>query len=332
MATVNSTVLFPSIKFIATDGSGDLEEVVAVPAVNASRSHDGLTFTAVTAGVVGNQLSVEIVEDATATGVEFSADGNKITLSAQTISASQDSLVHDGVTYSSVNLGDSGIVVTIRESQGADAISYDDVGLELTIDLDDLVTNKTQGDIETLFLGAPNSVTDHVAISVADSLASLASTLAQEPMTGGADAVGIADYTQGQVETAFAGADSSVTDLVSLSIADGTANLVSTLSEVVLQNGADAIESTLDADAKYVMIKQSDLHDLTDSETADGRKLVWGFIHKAAEAFAGLSDAPTNLTVTKGTLAPVDGGTALRQNYTVSARYAISALDLKAEA
>jgi hypothetical protein len=343
MATVNSTAIFPSIKYIATDDLGDLQEVVGSYATNASKTHDGLTFTAVADGEAGNLVSIAIVEDESATGLSFDVTGEAITLTAESapsvpeVSATADSLTHDGVTYTAVNAGaNSGITITISESQGADAISAS--GNAITIELDDLVTNKTQGAISTLFASAGTDVTDLITISVADSGTSLATTLSSEALTGGTDlvpevpAVTIASYTQGQVQTAFAGAGSAVTDLVSLSIVDGSTNLVSTLTATNLTGGAEAQGGSLEANSKYILIKQSELHDLSDDETADGRKLIWGIIHKASEIFAGLSDPPANLTVTKGNPVAVNAGTALRQTYTVSATYALTGLDLQSEA
>lgn len=338
MATVNSSAIFPSVKFISTDGSGDLDEVVAEPAVQASLTHDGLTFTAVPVGVEGNSLAVIVEEDQNASGLSFSAQGNHVTLTAESADAVSATHTYQGLTFSAVTGGTSGNSLTLEVRQGQAGVGV--VGVEFSVSGSDIVMsaelaleNYTQGDIEGYFASAPTLVTDLVDLSVADSGASLVNgTQVATNFTGGVNAVTIASYTQGQVETAFAGADSSVTDLMTLSIADGTANLLTTLSQTHLSGGTDAIASTLEADAKYVLIKQTDLHDLADDEVGDGRKLVWGFVHKASEVFAGLSDAPDNFSITKGTFVPIEGGTALRQNYTISAIYGINNLDLKAEA
>jgi len=97
-----------------------------------------------------------------------------------------DELIHDGVTYTAVTAGEnSGLLVTINESQASDSISYDTGTLTLQIDLDDLVTNKTQGDIQTLFQGGGASVTDVFTLSFSDPLASLATVLSNEALIGG---------------------------------------------------------------------------------------------------------------------------------------------------
>jgi hypothetical protein len=336
MATVNTTTVYPSAKFISTDSLGDLQETVATPATKASLTHNGLIFQAVTAGSDGNLISLEIVGDNNATGLAFSGVGNAITLTAETadaIPATEDSLTHDGVTYKSAVDGDSGIDVTILESQLADAISFS--GSTLTIELDDLVTNKTQGDILALYQGAGTSVTDAVEITVADSLGSLATTLTNEPLVGGVNgvpAVTIANYTQGQVLTAFGTAPVEVSDLVTLSVQDSNANLSSLLSTTNFSGGAELVPGSLDASSDYVLIKTDDIHGLASDETNDGRKVVWGLIHQATGVFEGLSDAPDNFTMSKGTPTSVNNGTALRQNYSIQAFYAVENLDLKAEA
>jgi hypothetical protein len=338
MATVNTTTIYPSAKFISTDGLGDLQETVATPATKAQLSHNGLTFKAVNAGSDGNLISLEIVGDNNATGLAFTATGNSITLTAETadaVPATEDALTHDGVTYRSAIDGDSGIQVTIRESQVADAISYDDVALELTIDLDDVVTNKTQGDVETLYASAPASVTDHVVISVADALGALATTLTQEPLIGGTDevpAVTIANYTQGQVSTAFGVAPAGVTTLVTLEVQDANANLSSLLGATNLSGGNELVAGSLEADADYILIKTSDIYGLSADEANDGRKVVWGLVDTATKVFEGLSDAPDNFTMSQGTLTSVANGTALRRNYSIQAFFAVENLDLKSEA
>jgi len=191
-----------------------------------------------------------------------------------------DTLTHDGVTYSAT--GDSGIVVTITEGASSDAISYDSVNKVLSIDLTGGVSSRTQGDIESLYANASTDVTNAIQIAVASSATNLATTLSTEPLTGGQDYVA---PTSGDLE----------------------------------------------ANSDYILIKRTDLYDLEDSEKNDGRKFIWGVINKASDVWAGLGDAPDNLTISKTTPSSVDGGTALQQTYTIRAKYAVSGLDLKDE-
>jgi hypothetical protein len=349
MATINTTAIFPSAKFLETDALGDLQEVSGANATTANLTHDGLTFTSEATGVEGNLISVEIVGSNDATGLAFSLDGSKITLTAETADlipatpdtpATADALTSDGVTYTAVNAGaNSGLEVTINESQVADAISV--TGSVLTIDLDDVIGNKTQGDISTLFASAPQSVTDVFDIAVADATGALSILLTNEALTGGTDlipgdaevpAVTIANYTQGQVLTAFGSAGADITGLVDLAVANSATNLVSLLSETNLSGGSDSSSGDLEPNETYLCIKQSELHDLTQDETSDGRKLVWGIVHKASQVFDGLAEQPANFTISRGVPTSIDGGSALRQTYTIRATYQIANLDLKSEA
>jgi len=192
-----------------------------------------------------------------------------------------DTLVHDGVTYSAT--GDSGISVTITENASADSIAYNSTSKILTIELQSGVSSRTQSEIEALYSGAGIDVTDAVQIAVASGASNLSSTLTAEPLTGGQDYVA---PTSGDLE----------------------------------------------ASTDYILIKRDDLYDLADSEKNDGRKFIWGIINKASDVWAGLGDAPDNLTISKTTPSSVDSGTALQQTYTIKAKYAVSGLDLKDEA
>lgn len=335
MATVNTTTIFPSASFISTNANGDLQEVVSSPQSNGSITHDGLTFTLVNAGELSPAPSLEIKEDSGVTGIEFSVSGNSVVMTAQSIAgsgASFDSLVSDGITYKSEVIGDSGITVTINESQSADAMAFS-AGV-LTIDLDNTIGNKTQGDIADLYALAGASVKDAVDITITSHAGVLATALTAEPMIGGNDevpATTIASYTQQQVATAFAGADASVTAVVGLTTSDNSAKLATVLSATNF-NGSEAVSGNLSADSDYILIKRTDLHDLEDSEKNDGRKFMWGIVHQAESVFNALADKPDNFTIAKSNPASSDNGTSLRQTYSITAKYGITNLDLKAEA
>jgi hypothetical protein len=86
MATINSSAIFPSIKFISTDALGDVQEVVGSPAVSSFATIDGLTFTAVDAGVDGDNITIELIEGQASNGVvgvEFSVSGEAITIATE---------------------------------------------------------------------------------------------------------------------------------------------------------------------------------------------------------------------------------------------------------
>lgn len=345
MATVNTSTLFPSAKFITTSATGELGEVNSSPETSGSITHDGFTLTLNASGVQSPVPSLTVVEDATATGLEFEISGSDITLKAQTIastpavSATKDSLSLDGITYDSEVLGDTGLKLTFVESGASDGIAYNSTTKVITITLDDTVLNKTQGDISNIYAVAGGAIKDLIDITITNPATSLtsASQVTDEDFTGGNDevpevpATTIASYTQSQVETAFAGADASLQALCTLSIADGGANLSSVKSRTEF-NGADAVNADLDANADYILIKRTDLHDLSVTEQNDGRKFLWGILHQAESILNALSSKPENFTLAKGNPTSVNSGTALRQTYTANATYGIANLDLKDEA
>lgn len=345
MATVNTTTLFPSAKFITTSATGELGEVNSSPETAGSISHDGITLTLNATGVQSPVPSLTIVEDASASGLEFEISGSDITLKAQTVSgtpsqpATKDSLSLDGITYDSEVLGDTGLLLTIRESQGADGIAYDATSKTITIDLDDIVGNKTQGDIATIYAVAGSAIKDLIDITISNPATNLtvASVVTGEAFIGGNDevpevpATNIASYTQSQVQTAFSSADASLASLVTLSITDSGASLASVLSRTEF-NGDASVTADLDANADYILIKRTDLHDLSNTEQNDGRKFLWGILHQSESILNALGSKPENFTLSKGNPTSVNSGSALRQTYTANATYGIANLDLKDEA
>jgi len=77
------TDLLPSAKFLETDASGDINEVLATSASTASLTLDGILFTAEEAGADGNDISIEIIDSVGSGGVDISNSGNAITISLQ---------------------------------------------------------------------------------------------------------------------------------------------------------------------------------------------------------------------------------------------------------
>lgn len=334
MATINTTGIFPSAKFIATDASGDLQEVVSSVQTTGSITHDGLTFTLQSAGLLNPVPSLAIVEDATATGIEFSASGNDVTMKVQTtpaVPATFDEVQIDGITYKAEVAGDSGFSIDILESQTADNMDFS-LGV-LTIELDDVIGNKTQADIANLYALAGSAVKDNIDITFSN-LTGVLATTGSTDLANGQDetpAVTIASYTQNEVQTAFAGSDASVTNVVSLSIEDAGSFLTSAKAQTTF-NGAEAVAGNLDPSADYILLKRTDIHGLENDEQNDGRKFLWGIIHQAEVQINALSDKPDMLTISKGTMLSADQGTALSQSYSVKVKYGTDALDLKAEA
>ena len=91
MADIGINSVFPSAKFLSTDSKGDIQEISSTDAVSASLDIDGLTFTAKTAGVYGNNISIEITDNVGSGGIAYSSSGNAFTISLEE-SADQYSL------------------------------------------------------------------------------------------------------------------------------------------------------------------------------------------------------------------------------------------------
>jgi len=133
-----------------------------------------------------------------------------------------------------------------------------------------------------------------------------------------------------------ANAPSTITDLITLKVKSGiiTSDVLSgsNINATNLAGGADeSTVSDLEKSSKYVCIKVDDLHGLEASEEADGRKLIWGILHQAATVFNELATQPDSLKIAKSVPSSADQGTTLKQVYTITSKYGISNLDLKAE-
>lgn len=224
MPGIAGSSIFPSLKFIATDASGNLEEVESVEANESRIIVNGVTFKAKTAGVAGDSITIEITESSAA--------------------------------------GQDEVTVT---------------GTDILVAFDGLAADSSTLDVKNLIDG-----------------------------------------------------DTNASALISVNGTSGS-TAAETIAKTSLQDGVDFSAGELDASSNYLLIKQSDLHDLADSEQLDGRKLVWGFINKATDAFEAMSAQPENLTMRKSVPASTDSGAALKQTFTVTAKYAISGLDLKDE-
>jgi hypothetical protein len=83
MATINSSAIFPSIKYLSTDADGDLDELVGDAGQASEATIDGIKYTAVTAGVAGDSITLELIEGQAVTGVEVSASGNAVTIATE---------------------------------------------------------------------------------------------------------------------------------------------------------------------------------------------------------------------------------------------------------
>lgn len=341
--SVATIEVFPSAKFISTNAQGDLEEVESVPATKASGGFDQLSFEAIDAGVGGNATSVEITQDQSGV-ISYNVTGQAVSINlggtAQVPAVAASLVYSNDITFSAVTAGASGNTqtVAVNGNQGGGAIVYALTGSDLVINLVNAANTYTAQDLVNDFnSNASAAIKSLFSVSVTGTGSNnlQAGGIAQTNLAGGLDLVpavlGINNYTRNQIKTDFDNnAPQSAKDLIAISVTGSTGKL-SAVNSVTLTGGTDSQLGELDPSSPYLLIKQSDLHDLADGERTDARKVVWGVLHKASEHWASLANQPDNLKIVKSFPAAADNGTSLRQTYTVTAKYGIDALDLKAE-
>lgn len=347
--SVATSEVFPSAKFISTDNQGNLNEVESVPSTKASGSFDQLSFAAVADGVAGNGVSVEFLQD-TSGSISYNVNGQavQITLggSAQVpaVPAVAASLIYSSdITFSAVTAGAAGNSLSVQiTANSGNANAYTLTGDELLIELQNAATSYTAQDLVDDFnANASNAIKALFSVSVTGTASNnlAAGGIAKTNLSGGSDLVpqvpavlGINSFTRDQIKSDFdTNAPQSAKDLLTITVTSGGSANLSGVASVTLSGGTDSQLGELDPSSPYLLIKQSDLHDLSDDERTDARKLIWGVLHKASEHWAGLANQPDNLKISKSFPAAADNGASLRQVYTVTAKYGIDALDLKAE-
>jgi hypothetical protein len=139
-----------------------------------------------------------------------------------------------------------------------------------------------------------------------------------------------------QIATSFNdNAPQDVKDLISVTILGGiTATTMSSLTHASqsLTGGADAITGQdLDGTSTYLLIKTDDIADLETSEQSDGRKVMYGLIDKANEAFSALSDAPSNLKISTSNPIYNSSTNTIFKSYLVETFLSFQGLDVKDE-
>ena len=135
---ITTTQIFPSARYITTDALGDLQETAIVPAVASTLTFDGLTFTAATAGLAGDSITVELLESQPVTGVEVSVVGTDITIATENAATTYTqgdvetayNLVSDATNLASISVANAGTSLTGTQVQtnlsgGADEIAGD---------------------------------------------------------------------------------------------------------------------------------------------------------------------------------------------------------------
>lgn len=331
MPDITTQELFPSVAFIGTNAKGDLQEVVGVDEASASLLHSGLTFTAATPGVNGNSLKVEIVgsNSAGAAVAVFDSGTSQLNITLPTAQATAANLTIHGLTFTAATPGAAGnnIRVRFRVGQAVTGVEVSVSGNDITIDSQNTTAATSQGDIKTAFDNASISI---ASLSVANAAAAMASNISTyESLTSGTDAIAVTDSTQGEVKTAF---DAASISEMSIAIEAAGTSLTGELSSSSLTGGLDEVTNQLEKSEKYILIKESDLYDFDGTtEATDGRKVLWGILHNASEVWAAAASQPDNLTIARSAVQSSDGGASLKQTYTITAKYAVSGLDLKPE-
>ena len=187
MADITLSSVYPSAKFISTDANGDLQEVVGVQEVASSADIDGLTFTAKTAGVAGNNLSIAIVDSVGSGGIAYTNSGDAHTISLElsassyTLSALKTDIANNApatftdvfeVTYTSTgtssNTLTNGGQSATNLSGGIDAVNADldaskDYLLISTDDIADYDGVSEQSDGRKVFYGLLETATSNIS-------------------------------------------------------------------------------------------------------------------------------------------------------------------------
>lgn len=122
MATINSSAIFPSIKYLSTDADGDLDELVGDAGQASEATIDGIKYTAVTAGVAGDSITIELIEGQAVTGVEVSASGNAVTIATE-LGASNYTLQDIADAFGVADASVTDLVGASITGVGTDAVS-----------------------------------------------------------------------------------------------------------------------------------------------------------------------------------------------------------------
>jgi hypothetical protein len=345
-----------SIQFSVID---NVDTGTATPSESAELTRsDNLTFTAVTAGVAGNNITIEITEsNGAADAVSVTASAIKVDLDTAIgdyVTQDIQDLISNDPTASaliSVTGGDASEAAAITSGAvsligGADASLGDDIvkvhptDNDISVCLVDDYGNYDNDAIFTLLTDATKAWTASVSavVTVSQSGASsVAAITGSFDLTGGSDPSGQTATTDEIVSLLTA---SEAASALVVATGGSSTRLPQVLAKSPLTGGVDATTSDLDADSEYIMIKKSDIHELEDrtdgsSEVDDARKIVWGVLDTYTSHVTGLSveQQPENFLINRGQPALViDGsGTRIRQAYSVQAFYATGDFDLEDE-
>lgn len=358
MALVNTSDVFPSLRVLETDATGELGEITGSPATFSSLDLYGDSDVLITANESGdnNDLNVIVIENQGGSDrVDYDSTIKQIQVKFASNFTASSGATPDSTNYNSafdvtaVQAGDLNGLLQFTVVDNVAGATQNEVKVSAS---DGDITVCLFDDITTGNSGAGYTNADIHAL-VTDSLASWnvdlnAVVTISALSNGGNPAVNFSDTLVGGQDASGqvpSNGTASIVNLINNSSATNSivtasggtfANLPSVISTpVFFQGGNDAQVSTFDFNQKYVCLRIDEIHSLLESESGDARKVLWGMLETYTQHVLGQSveNRPENFLVTRGnpTLVIDQAGTRLRQTYTANAFYAVGDLDLEAE-
>lgn len=306
---IGLNTIFPSAKFISTDSKGDVQEITAQDATDATASIQGVQIDAVASSVDGNGITFQITENNSSDAI--TATGNTVTL-ALSKSASDYRLNEYGIDTSSS-----------ASHLGISVGSYIHFISDDTLDWRDEATNAT----ESLNFTAGQSVEVTGKDGSSRPIVTIDSTnyvvLAGNFKTTWGERID-------SVSTILGTASNDVTDLVSITLTGQDSDNLTGTGSVVTEGGNISVDSDLNADSKYLLLDISDIYDLEESEEADGRKVFYGLLETATANIATSGAVSDSLVINRGSLILLSEN-KLRRSYNITATLDILDSDLAEE-
>lgn len=205
-----------------------------------------LTYTAVLAGVAGDEITIEYVDTGVPSqALEVNVVGSAISVNLELDAGTASTLIEQDLTYTAQEVGVAGDLITITyEGDGVSGAETVDVtGTDIVVHMDPTaVTGSTADDILAA-IEASVAADALVAVVVSGTGANVQAASAETPLAGGVDPAIVS--TGDEVKAAVNGDDPGAADLVLVS---GTqAGVVTALAATPLSGGVDpAIVSTGD--------------------------------------------------------------------------------------
>jgi len=306
---IGLNTIYPSARFIDTDAKGDVQEVSAQDASDASASIQGIQIDAVASNVDGNGITFQITENNV--GDSITATDNTVTLGL--FKQASDYRLNE---YSIDTLSTS-------------AHTGIEIGEFIYFIADDTVSWKENA----------TGTSTNVNVTAGTSLEVIGKDGTNRPVVvidGTEYAVMAGNYktTFGRrldsITTILGTASTDVTDLVSITLTGSDSDNLTGTGSVVTEGGNLAVESELNPNSKYLLLDIADIYDLEESEILDGRKLFYGLLETATANIASSGATSDSLVINRGNLILVTDN-KLRRSYNITATLDILDSDLSDE-